>query len=259
MLERKIFDTHAHLDDEIFSENFEQIIKDIKDADVKYVVNPGCDIKTSLKAIELSEKYDFIYCGVGFHPNDTPKASTKDLDTIKFLAEKEKVVAIGEIGLDYHYDGYDKDKQKDFFISQIEIANQLNLPIIIHSRDASEDTYKIIKTCRHLNTPCVLHCFSQSKEMAKKYLDIGCFLSFAGPVTYKNAQKLQEVAKYVPLESMFIETDSPYLTPHPYRGKKNTPAYVALVGEKIAQLKNISVEEVFETTFNNAINFFSIQ
>lgn len=253
-----IFDTHAHLDDNAYEDDLKNVIQKIKDENIKYIVNPGCDFKTSKKAIMLSNEYDFIYSAVGYHPNDVLNADIKILDKIKNLAEtNDKVVAIGEIGLDYHYDGYDKNKQYEFFIAQIELARDLNLPIIIHSRDASEDTYNILK--EHKKTvKSVLHCYSQSKEMAKKYLDLGCYMSFGGSITFKNAKGLLDVVKYIPLDRIFLETDSPYLTPQPFRGKRNSPIYVKLVAKKLSELKNISINEIYSQTFSNATNFFDI-
>lgn len=254
-----IFDSHAHLDDDYFKDKLDDTIKLIKAAGIDYIVNPGCDIDTSLRAIEISSKYGGIYPAVGYHPSEIYKYVPEDMDKLEKMSQTGKVVAIGEIGLDYHYEGYDKRKQAEVFVNQIYLAEKLSLPIIIHSRDASMDTYEILKSHKKTDSPCVLHCFSQSRDMAKKYLDIGCHLSFAGPVTFTNSKNLQETAKYVPLEYMFIETDSPYLAPHPHRGEKNTPVNVKLVGQKIARLKNISDEEVFETTAKNALKFFNIK
>lgn len=253
-----IFDTHAHLDDDKFVDDFNEIIKEIQDEEITYIVNPGCDLKTSKKAVELSQKYDFIYSAVGFHPNDTLGVDIKELDKIKKLAEEnDKNVAIGEIGLDYHYEGYDKKKQKEFFINQIELARELDIPIVIHSRDASSDTYEILKEHKK-SVKAVLHCYSQSKEMAKKYLDLDLYMSFGGSITFKNARGLLDVVDYIPIERIFLETDSPYLTPHPFRGKRNSPVYVKLVASKLAEIKNMSIDEIYEKTFNNAVNFFNI-
>ena len=208
--------------------------------------------------MELSEKYDFIYSAVGFHPHE---AKYMDQDAIKEIENlailNNKVVAIGEIGLDYYYDFSPRDIQEDVFAEQMELANKLDLPFIIHSRDASNDTYEMVKKYKN-NVDCVLHCYSQSKEMAKLYLDLGCYLSFAGPVTFKKSTNLQEVAKYTPLDRIFIETDSPYLSPEPKRGKKNEPSNVIYTGKKIAELKEISEEQLFKSTYNNAVRFFKL-
>ena len=253
-----IFDTHAHLDSEQFEEDFDVIIQNIINKKISLIVNPGCDIHTSKKSVELSEKYDFIYSAVGFHPHE---AKYMDQDAIKEIENlailNNKVVAIGEIGLDYYYDFSPRYIQEDVFAEQMELANKLNLPFIIHSRDASNDTYEMVKKYKN-NVDCVLHCYSQSKEMAKLYLDLGCYLSFAGPVTFKKSTNLQEVAKYTPLDRIFIETDSPYLSPEPKRGKKNEPSNVIYTGKKIAELKEISEEQLFKSTYYNAVRFFKL-
>jgi hydrolase, tatD family len=253
-----IFDTHAHLDSEQFEEDFDVIIQNIINKKISLIVNPGCDLPTSKKSVELSEKYDFIYSAVGFHPHE---AKYMDQDAIKEIENlailNNKVVAIGEIGLDYYYDFSPRDIQEDVFAEQMELANKLDLPFIIHSRDASNDTYEMVKKYKN-NVDCVLHCYSQSKEMAKLYLDLGCYLSFAGPVTFKKSTNLQEVAKYTPLDRIFIETDSPYLSPEPKRGKKNEPSNVIYTGKKIAELKEISEEQLFKSTYNNAVRFFNL-
>ena len=253
-----IFDTHAHLDSEQFEEDFDVIIQNIINKKISLIVNPGCDIPTSKKSVELSEKYDFIYSAVGFHPHE---AKYMDQDAIKEIENlailNNKVVAIGEIGLDYYYDFSPRDIQEDVFAEQMELANKLDLPFIIHSRDASNDTYEMVKKYKN-NVDCVLHCYSQRKEMAKLYLDLGCYLSFAGPVTFKKSTNLQEVAKYTPLDRIFIETDSPYLSPEPKRGKKNEPSNVIYTGKKIAELKEISEKQLFKSTYNNAVRFFKL-
>lgn len=227
-----IFDTHAHLDSEQFEEDFEDIIQNIINNNISLIVNPGCDLPTSKKSVELSEKYDFIYSAVGFHPHEAKYMDEEAINEIERLANSnKKVVSIGEIGLDYYYDFSPRDIQEDVFIKQMALANKLNLPFIIHSRDASNDTFEMVKKYKN-NVDCVLHCYSQSKEMAKLYLDLGCYLSFAGPVTFKKSTNLQEVAKYAPLDRIFIETDSPYLSPEPKRGKKNEPSNVIYTGKK---------------------------
>lgn len=253
-----IFDTHAHLDSEKFEDNLEQIIQNIKNNKVKLIVNPGCDIDTSKKSISLADQYDFVYSAVGFHPHEAKFMDEQAQNEIENLAlSNKKVISIGEIGLDYYYDFTPRAKQEEVFISQMELANKLDLPFIVHSRDASQETYELIKKYKN-SVDCVLHCYSQSKEMAKLYLNLGCYLSFAGPVTFKKSSNLQEVAKYAPIDRIFIETDSPYLSPEPKRGKINEPANVIYTGKKIAELKEISDEELFISTYNNAIKFFKL-
>jgi len=253
-----IFDTHAHLDSEQFEEDFDVIIQNIINNKISLIVNPGCDIPTSKKSVELSKKYDFIYSAVGFHPHEAKYMDETSINDIENLANlNKKVVAIGEIGLDYYYDFSPRDVQEYVFVRQMELANKLDLPFIIHSRDASNDTYEMIKKYKN-NVDCVLHCYSQSKEMAKQYLNLGCYLSFAGPVSFKKSTNLQEVAKYAPLDMIFIETDSPYLSPEPKRGKKNEPSNVIYTGRKIAELKDVSEEVLFKSTYNNAVRFFKL-
>lgn len=254
----KLFDTHAHLDDERFDEDREQIIEQIKQDGISLIVNPGADMKSSRAAIKLAEKYDFIYAAVGIHPHDVKDITEADLIELEQMAKHEKVVAIGEIGLDYYYDNSPRELQREYFIKQIELANKLSLPIIIHSRDASMETYEILKGHKK-DIGCVLHCFSQSLEMAELYLKIGCHLSFAGPLTFKKSSKLKEVARNIPLDKIFIETDSPYLTPEPYRGRRNDPSKVRYVAEELSKLRAISVDKIAEITMNNAIEFFDIK
>ena len=254
----KLFDTHAHLDDERFDEDREQIIEQIKQDGISLIVNPGADMKSSRAAIKLAEKYDFIYAAVGIHPHDVKDITEADLIELEQMAKHEKVVAIGEIGLDYYYDNSPRELQMEYFIKQIELANKLSLPIIIHSRDASMETYEILKEHKK-DIGCVLHCFSQSLEMAELYLKIGCHLSFAGPLTFKKSSKLKEVARNIPLDKIFIETDSPYLTPEPYRGRRNDPSKVRYVAEELSKLRAISVDKIAEITMNNAIEFFDIK
>lgn len=253
-----LFDTHAHLDDSRFNEDRDIIIKKLKEEGITFVVNPGADVPSSLRAIELSKKHDFIYSAVGVHPHDVKDMDNETIDVLKSLAKNEKVVAIGEIGLDYYYDNSPRDLQKKWFKEQILLANELKLPIIIHDRDAHQDTFDIIKENKNDDIGCVLHCFSGSLELAREYVKMGCLISIAGPVTFKNNKKTAEVVKEIPLEYLLIETDSPYLTPDPHRGKRNDPSYVRYVAEKIAIEKGISYEKVCEATMENAKRFFNI-
>ena len=253
----KLFDSHAHLDDEQFDSDREEVIDRIIKSDVKRIINVGSDIKTSETSIRLASKYDFIYAAVGIHPHDVSDCSLADIEYLRKLSENEKVVAIGEIGLDYYYDNSPREDQRKWFASQIQLSEELNLPFIVHSRDASEDTYEIIKENRN-KSEFVLHCFSQSLEMAKKYIDLGGYISFAGPVTYKKSVKLREVVKNIPLDRLLIETDCPYLSPEPKRGKRNDPTNVLHVAETIASELRIDSERLAEITFENASRLFSI-
>ncbi len=254
-----LFDTHAHLNDSRFKEDREAVINSLKKEKIEYVVNPGADIPSSLSAIELSKKYDFIYAAVGVHPHDVKDMDEDTMAVLKSLSQNEKVVAIGEIGLDYYYDNSPRDLQIKWFEKQVELANEVKLPIIIHDRDAHQDTFDIIKNKKDEAIGCVLHCYSGNVELAREYVKMGCFISIAGPVTFKNNKKTQEVVKEIPLEHLLIETDSPYLSPHPHRGKRNDPRFVRYVAEKIAMEKGISYEKVCQVTMENGKRFFNIK
>lgn len=252
-----LFDSHAHLNDERFDEDREELINSLKAKGVDLVLNPGACIETSKSSVELANKYDFIYAAVGVHPHDVGEMTEDDIETLRKLAlENEKVKAIGEIGLDYYYDNSPREIQKKWFKRQIELANELKLPIIIHDRDAHGDTFEIIKNTKSPEIGCVLHCYSGNVELAKEYVKMGCYISIPGTVTFKNNKKTREVAKEIPLEYLLIETDSPYMAPEPHRGKRNDPSLVQFVADKIAQEKGISYEQVCEATKENAKRFF---
>ena len=254
-----LFDSHAHLNDDRFAEDREELIASLKEKQVDLVVNPGADIKSSIHSIELANKYDFIYAAVGVHPHDVSELDDSAIDTLRKLAtENEKVVAIGEIGLDYYYENSPREVQKEWFKKQIELANELKLPIIIHDRDAHGDTFEIIKNTKIPEIGCVIHCYSGNVELAREYVKMGCYISIPGTVTFKNNKKTREVAKEIPLEYLLIETDSPYMAPEPYRGKRNDPSLVAFVADKIAQEKGISYEAVCKATKENAMRLFNI-
>ena len=253
-----LFDTHAHLDDKRFDDDRDELIRGLPERGVSRVITPGIDVDSSKKCVDLADKYDIVYAGVGIHPHEASKLEDNYLDQLRTMAQNKKVVAIGEIGLDYYYDFSPRDIQKQRFIEQIELAAELKLPIIIHNRDSHEDMLNILREHKDLINGGVMHCFSGSWEMAKIVLDLGLYISLAGPVTFKNAKKPVEVAKNVPLDRLLIETDSPYLTPVPYRGKRNDPGHVALVAEKIAEIRGITVEEVGRMTTENALNLFKI-
>lgn len=251
----ELIDSHAHLMDEQYNGEVENIIQNAINNGVSTIINIGYRKETSEQAIELANKYDFIYAVVGMHPDECN--NPVDVSFIKDFAENKKVVAIGEIGLDYHYDGYNKEMQKKYFIEQINLANELNLPVVIHSRDADMDMLEILKTNKIKNN-FVMHCFSSSVEILKEVLKLGAYVSIAGPVTFKNARSLTEVAKLVPEDKLLIETDCPYLCPEPNRGKRNEPAMVKYTAEKIAELRSISLEELAKTTSENARKFYGI-
>lgn len=254
-----LFDTHVHLNDEQYTEDLEEVIDRARSAGIRYMVVVGFDRKTIHKALELVEKYDFLYASVGWHPVDAIDMTDADLQWLEEMAGHPKVVALGEMGLDYHWDKSPRDVQHEVFRKQIRLAKKLKLPIIIHNRDAAQDIVTILKEENAKEVGGIMHCFSGSVEIAKECLELNFYISLGGPVTFKNAKKPKEVAKHVPIESLLIETDCPYLAPHPYRGKRNEPALVKLVAEEIAELKGMTLEEVAEVTTANAKKLFGIE
>jgi TatD DNase family protein len=218
----------------------------------------GFDRPTINRALELVEKYDFLYASVGWHPVDAIDMEEEDLQWIEELASHPKVVAIGEMGLDYHWDKSPKSVQQEVFRKQIQLAKRVKLPIVIHNREATQDIVDILREESAQEVGGIMHCFSGSAEVAQQCIDMNFYISLGGPVTFKNAKKPKEVAKEIPLDNMLVETDCPFLAPHPYRGKRNEPAYVRLVAQKIAEIKEISVEEVEEITTKNAKRLFGI-
>ncbi|MGM0877662.1 MAG: TatD family hydrolase [Bacillota bacterium] len=253
-----LFDTHAHLNAIQYEEDLEEVIQRAKSEDVTDIVVVGFDRDTIKRAMELTEKYEMIYAAVGWHPVDAIDMTDDDLVWIKELASHPKVVAIGEMGLDYYWDKSPKDIQKEVFRKQIQLAKEVQLPIIIHNRDATEDVVKILQEENASEVGGIMHCFTGSLEVAKQCIDMNFYLSFGGPVTFKNAKKPKEVAKEIPIDRLLIETDCPYLTPHPFRGKRNEPSYVKYVAEQIAELRALSVEEVARKTSDNAKKLFGI-
>ncbi|MBP7073326.1 MAG: TatD family hydrolase [Clostridia bacterium] len=254
-----LFDTHAHLDDDRFDKDRDETIIQCQRDGVELILNAGSNIETSVKAIALSKKYEFIYAAVGVHPHDAAEMDEETAGVLAALAGNRKVRAIGEIGLDYHYDLSPRDVQKQRFVEQIDLARQLKLPIIVHDREAHGDVMDIFKKTRIKEVGGVLHSFSGSAEMALECIKLGLYISISGPVTFENARKTVEAVKQVPLDMLLIETDSPYLTPVPYRGKRNYPGYVRLVAEKIAEIKGISFEEVARQTLENGKRLFGIE
>jgi len=254
-----LIDTHAHLDDRRFNRDRDRVIERAKKEGITTIIHIGFDKESSLNACSMAEKYEDIYAAVGVHPHDAKDASDDVLELIYNLAKtKKKVVAVGEIGLDYYRDLSPRDVQKRVFSHQIALAKELDLPIVVHDRDAHGDVLKILKEERAGRVGGILHCFSGSREMAEECIKMGLYISFAGPITYSNARRLVEVARYVPLDRFLVETDCPYLTPEPYRGKRNEPAYVKLVAQKAAEIKGITFEELAKITTANAKEVFRI-
>ncbi|MCX7615038.1 MAG: TatD family hydrolase [Clostridiales bacterium] len=251
-----LFDTHAHLTDEAFDEDRDELIQTIKNIGVSFVLNAATCLKTSYKSLELAEKHDFIYASVGVHPHDCSGAQDGDLEKIAKLASHKKAVAIGEIGLDYHYDFSPRELQKVWFNKQMELARDLHLPVIIHDREAHEDTLEIVK--KYKLEKGVFHCYSGSLEMAKELIKLGFYLSFTGAITFKNARRSPEIIKWIPEDRIMIETDSPYMTPEPYRGKRNHPGMVRFVAEKIAEIRGSTFSEIAALTTKNGREFFHI-
>ena len=251
----ELFDSHAHYNDEKFEEDREEILKEIYRSGVTKLVNAGYSLESSKSTIQIANSHDFIYSTVGISPNDIADYKKEDLKEIKNLAKSPKVVAIGEIGLDYYWNKENKDLQKEVFISQIEIANKLNLPIVIHTREAVYDTLEILKN-NNCNKKGIFHCCPFNVDLVREGLKLGFYISFAGPTTFKNSKNAPEIIKMVPLDKMLIETDSPYLSPEPFRGKRNDSRNVKYIAQKIAEVKQIPLEEVAKATYNNAEKIF---
>lgn len=253
-----IIDTHAHYDDEQFDIDREEILNSMKDNGIGWVVNVGADMKTSEHTLELTKQFPFVYGAVGVHPNSTMELDEEKVERLRELARMPKIVAIGEIGLDYYWDEPDRDTQRRWFDRQMELAREVKLPIIIHSRDAAKDTLDMMKAAHADDISGVIHCFSYSVEMAREYLNMGFFLGIGGIVTFKNGRKLKEVVEYAPMESLVLETDCPYLAPEPNRGKRNSSLYLPNVVEEIARIKGIDTEQVIEITRQNAMRLYRL-
>ena len=253
-----LFDSHAHYDDSRFDADRFAMLDKMQENNVGLIMN-ACASMSDIPLIkEMCSRYDFIYGSVGVHPSDCGNMTFDDIMTLRSECRDSKIKAIGEIGLDYYYDDVPREIQKKWFINQIELAKEEKLPIIVHDRDAHSDTLEIMKSFHAEECGGVLHCFSGSCEMAKGILDLGFYVAFGGVLTFNNAKKAVEAANYIPLDRLLIETDSPYLAPVPYRGERNSSLYIHCVAEKLAQIKNVTVEEVERITFENAKKCFSI-
>lgn len=254
-----IFDTHVHYDDEAFAEDREEIFDKLRQEGIDYVVNIGANMASSRETVKLCEKYDFIYGAVGVHPSDTEEINESSLMELKELSKHDKIVAIGEIGLDYYWPEPSKKIQKAALEAQIELAKEVNLPIVIHSREAARDTADLLSALHAGDCGGVIHCFSYTKEMAREFLNMGFYIGVGGVVTFKNAKKLKEAVAYIPMDRIVLETDCPYLAPNPYRGKRNSSSNLPYVAEEIARLKGISYEEVLADTMANAKKMYRIR
>ena len=254
-----IFDTHAHYDDEAFNEDREKLIDEISRSEIRKIVNVGANLVTSQNSVDLSEKYDFFYAAVGVHPDDAAEVTEEGIERLRELAKGKKVVAVGEIGLDYYWNKDNSDLQETAFKRQIELAGELSLPIIVHSRDAAADTMEILHETDAGKLGGVIHCFSYSPEIALESVKMGFYIGIGGVVTFKNAKKIKESVEAIPLEKIVLETDCPYLAPDPFRGKRNSSLYLEYVVKEIARLKGIDENTVMEQTFKNALNMYNIE
>ena len=253
-----IFDSHAHYDDEAFDEDREELLGQMKEKGISHIVNVGASMASTKTSIALAKKYDYIYAAAGVHPSDTRELNEENYQELCRLMDEDKVVAIGEIGLDYYWDEPDRKIQKEWFARQLGTAKEKNKPIIIHSRDAAADTLDIMKAENPWDTGGVIHCFSYSVETAREYLNKGYYIGIGGVLTFNNAKKLKEVAEYVSLEQIVLETDCPYLAPVPNRGKRNSSLNLTYVADMLAQIKGIDRAQVEEITCENAKKLYRI-
>lgn len=250
-----IFDAHAHYDDDKFNEDREQVIETLPQKGVGCVVNAGVDIETSKWALNYSDKYNYMYATIGIHPENADKVTEDYLVQLEEMSNHKKAVAIGEIGLDYYWDDVPRDIQKKVFIEQILLAGKLNMPVVVHDRDAHGDTMEIL---RKYKPKGLVHCYSGSVEMCKEIVKLGMSISLGGVVTFKNARQSVEVAEYIPMDRLLLETDAPYLAPAPFRGKRNDSSNISYVAMKIAEIKGITKEEVLRITTENACKLYNI-
>ena len=253
-----IFDTHAHYDDDTFDEDREELLAGMNAAGVEYIVNVGASMASSERSVNLAEKYPFVYAAVGVHPDEVGELNEEKFAQLKAWTSHEKVKAVGEIGLDYYWDKEGHDLQKHWFMRQMELAHECNLPMIVHSREAAKDTLDMIVAAKPLELSGIIHCYSYSVEQAREYLDMGYYIGIGGVLTFKNAKKLKEVAEYAPLSQIVIETDCPYLSPEPFRGKRNNSANLKYIAQKLAELKNMEYDEIISVTRKNAMELYRL-
>lgn len=254
-----IFDSHAHYDDEAFDGDREELLSRFYENGISNVVNVSSDLRSVERTVMLTEKYPFIYGAVGIHPSDTGELKEEDIGWLEKQCARAKIVAVGEIGLDYHWQEPDRGTQKEWFDRQLAMAKKVKLPVIIHSREAAKDTLDMMKAAKADGIGGVVHCFSYTKEMAVEYLSMGFFFGIGGVITFQNAKKLKEAVEYIPLDRILLETDSPYLSPVPYRGKRNSSLNLPLVAQEIARIKDVEYDEVVERTSQNAERLFRVQ
>lgn len=254
----KLFDTHAHLSDEAFDADRHELIPKLMDVGVEKFIDVACDVRSASRTIELLERYPFVYATIGMHPHDVRVMNNALMDEIKKYLEHEKMLALGEIGLDYHYDLSPREDQRKWFAEQLDLAKQLGYPVVLHIREAFGDCMDILRAHRD-GLRGVMHCYSGSVETAYECLDLGLKFSFGGAVTFKNAKKPIEVVSALPLDSIMLETDCPYMTPVPHRGERNDPSFIHFTCEKIAEIKGIDPEEMAQITYDNAVRTFGIK
>lgn len=247
-----IFDTHAHYDDAAFDDDREELLGSLRDNNIGYVVNVGATMKGVKESVALSSRYSFIYAAVGIHPDEVGCMNDETMEYLRSMCMLEKTVAVGEIGLDYHWNREPREVQKEWFIEQLHLAKEMDLPVNVHSRDASQDTMEVIRKEHTGSTGGVIHCFSGSLEMAREYVRMGYYLGIGGVVTFKNSKVLKEIVKNIPLEHLVTETDCPYLAPDPFRGSRNNSLNLTYVIEEIARIKEVTAERVEDILFENA-------
>ena len=253
-----IFDSHAHHDDQAFDHDREDLLSSLAAQGVGTVVNVGASLEGTKRTVELCKAYPFVYGAAGVHPDEVGSLDESSFAWLKEQCQKEKIVAVGETGLDYYWDEPDRGIQKKWFERQLQLAREVKLPVIIHSREAAKDTLDIMKAAHGEELGGVVHCFSYTKEIAKEYLDMDYYFGIGGVVTFQNGKKLKEVVEYLPIEKILLETDSPYLAPVPYRGKRNSSLYIPLIAEEIAKIKGMDYDEVVRVTEGNAKSLFGI-
>ena len=251
-----LFDTHAHMDDRAFDEDRDLLLQGLADKGVCLVMNPGCSLESSENAVRLAERYPFVYAAVGSHPDAADEVNDQVLERYRALARHEKVKAIGEIGIDYHYEDIPRQLQLVAFRKQLELAREVGLPVIVHERDAHEDGLALAKEYRDVGG--VFHCFSGSAEMARQLVDLGWYIVFTGVLTFKNARKAIEAAQAIPLDRIVLETDCPYMAPEPFRGRRNDPGYLFRMAEKLAELRGLEVEQIHSITVENGKRLYRL-
>ncbi len=253
-----IFESHAHYEDRRFDEDREQLLSSLKDNNVGYVINVSSTLNTIKTTLELTKQYDFMYGAVGIHPEAAAELNEENFSWVKEMSKQPKIVSIGEIGLDYYWDEPDRSIQKEWFEKQVEWAKEIDLPMIIHSRDAAKDTFDMLKALQGDKVGGVIHCFGYGKEMAKEFLNMGFYIGIGGVVTFKNGKKLREVAECVPIESILLETDCPYMSPEPNRGKRNDSTNLIYVAKEIARIKGMEYDDVVRITEENAMRMYRL-